>query len=510
MANGLIPRRGRQWAALFLLLVQAVCGLYLPALLGETATVGLRQDGLAAVCPEAVSQRGLALLRLFMTQEEQEMADGLYNTFEPGSSEAQRLSGDYPLLRERPVCVLRERLTQEERQAADSLYAQASHAFLLYLQSAVESGVLDETAQEFADAQKRKENRDPGEFGENIRLPQDGDTESYPEGVLGSIPEGALFTLPEDAPPAQEDPSSQPEEPDTAGMSLTEGGGSSQTGESAEGDPEGSSGDVAESGRNPFPTDAVSLSQTDAEQLYELAPLAAQAHPDGWEAARAASQAASAVERDRTAAILSGVFLRELGVDTGSVQRDYLWGAARKILCCLLVCVLAGVGALWLGVPLFPEAALCAAAGIGGLVLAVVNGPSAAWSTAGALGLVIVWIAACFLSGRLSKGRRGAGKIRGLLRFAPAFPAGWSLAIALAGGLALWAGSGVIRSCTRPAGKLTALFLFVLTAAGYGLFSIILIRFAKGSGPSRQLRRGENKPSLEGREEELRENLFDD
>lgn len=127
---------------ILLLFGQAVSELSLPNLMSGLVNTGIQQSGLETGAPEAMSGKARRLLLLFCGQEEKELLEGNYYTIEPESSEAQRISRDYPLARKEVVCVLREGLDGETRQAVDQAYARACYGFLLYMQEAASSGEL--------------------------------------------------------------------------------------------------------------------------------------------------------------------------------------------------------------------------------------------------------------------------------------------------------------------------------------------------------------------------------
>lgn len=135
---------------ILLLFGQALSELSLPNLMSDLVNTGIQQGGLEAAAPEAMSQKAQTLLLYFCGDEEKALLTGNYYTIEPESSEAQRISKDYPLARREAVCVLREGLEEEARLALDQAYAKASYGFLLYMQEASASGELVELAQKAA------------------------------------------------------------------------------------------------------------------------------------------------------------------------------------------------------------------------------------------------------------------------------------------------------------------------------------------------------------------------
>ncbi len=320
-------------ACFLLLMVQTLCGLSLPALMGRLIDVGVQQGGVEAGVPEVLSGRGMELLRLYMDEENRQILDQVYLWLEPGSSEAQRVAEQYPPAREINLCVLRGDLDRETLELADRAYAQAAHGFLLGLEEARESGELSrlmqaleaeaETARkkrEEAARQRQEQNQSSAaeppesepeesevEFGAYLRLPSE-NQDFLPEGVLGAIPDNALFTLPEGFAPGQEDSEtvSQPEgtqEPESAGTSAALEG----------------------------------LSKMSIRQFYALGALLAQTPQESREKTAAAVRDRPALIGEQTGAVLKYMFYWEMGVDMAGLRSAYLWGAGWKMLGAVLL-----------------------------------------------------------------------------------------------------------------------------------------------------------------------------
>ena len=176
---------------IFLLFGQAVSELALPNLMSSLVNVGIQQGGLEAGAPEAMSQKAHALLLYFAGEEEKALLEEGYYTIEPESSEAQRISGDYPLARREAVCLLREGLEPEARKALDGAFGQASYGFLLYMQEASASGELEELALKAGQTQNAARPVLPDKTEKPADL-ENGDTEpSLPDGEASSVPEGS-------------------------------------------------------------------------------------------------------------------------------------------------------------------------------------------------------------------------------------------------------------------------------------------------------------------------------
>ena len=161
IARYIKPFLGILLLCLALLFGQAMCDLSLPNLMSDMVNAGIQQSGIENGAPSALRKEGLELLSSFATAEDKAVLEDSYFTIEPGSSEAQRLSEEYPLAREEAVCVVRDSLTEEEQAALDSAYGRASYTMLLYLQQAGESGELEQAAQNLAQSQAQAGGMEP-------------------------------------------------------------------------------------------------------------------------------------------------------------------------------------------------------------------------------------------------------------------------------------------------------------------------------------------------------------
>ncbi len=339
MLKYLKPFAALVMVCLILLFGQAMCDLALPTMMSDMVSVGIQQGGLEAGAPEAVSIQGMTLLEVFLSEEDKDRLSESYITVKPGSSEAQRLSDKYPLLREQAVCLLREGLDEEQAGQVDAAYSRAAYGFLLYMKHAAESNDLENTAQRYEDM--REENRDPGEFGDNLR--EFGVSEAPQEdSALASIPENALFTLPggesSSQPPEEEGtvspaPSAEPEayagQEGVGGKRGSQGqafGEEGQASSTPEGQPAGK-------GRVGFDfSDGSGFAEADLEQIYSLLPLLAQAPEEGIRSAIEGAAAADPMMGEQVGVTFKRLFYKELGLDTDGMRSDYIWRTGLKML----------------------------------------------------------------------------------------------------------------------------------------------------------------------------------
>ncbi len=378
---------------ILLLFGQAMCDLSLPNRMSSLVNVGIQQQGLDAAAPEAISRKGQALLGYFAGEEGRLVLQEAYFTVEPESSEAQRLAKEYPLARREAVCVLRDGLGPEERQAVDRAYAQAAYGFLLYMQQAEADGEWERLAREaaqggglpglshdgfpggegsgFPDGPSQAGGGAPGLGADGGEAPGSvgpGET-VLPDGAISSVPQSAqgglrLDVLPlsdmpgagegiqpvEDAPPlweAVEDAASggyqeaagEKESPaqEFFGESAAPSPGPD---EAAPGAPEGQgvSGaaglDLSEAG---------GLSGLTAERLYQVLPLLAFAPQESLDRAAGQAAASASMMGDQVGVALKKLFYEELGIDTGPMQEDYIWGTGLQMLGLALLGALAAV-----------------------------------------------------------------------------------------------------------------------------------------------------------------------
>lgn len=215
---------------LVLLFGQAMCDLSLPNFMSEMVNVGIQQGGIEEGAPKAMSKNAMDLLTPFFTAEEKTAMEEGYITVEPGSSESQRISEEYPLAREEAVCVKKADLTEELSQQIDAAYAHSTYAMMLYLQQAGESGELEQLAMEAAAAQQ----------GGGVQM----NGSAYPETVPGgeTVPGMDMGEMPESRMPGEEDPGynlavpSQGEDnriPDGAAFNLPEDTAAAGSGENS-------------------------------------------------------------------------------------------------------------------------------------------------------------------------------------------------------------------------------------------------------------------------------------
>lgn len=297
---------------LLLLMGQGVCDLLLPSVMGAVAQNGWGTEEGSSGAPEAVSLQGMTLLQCFMTEDSHRQMSETYLTFEPGSSESQRLSERYPGAKEQAVCALREGLSEEQLTDAAERYGKAAYAFFLYLQQEREAGHIDELNQK-QPLSSEQEEKDPGNFRDNLRDDL-GKTSSLPQGVLGTMPEGALFKLPD--PPGPE--SSAPEDEDSvenfAGMQDSQEQTFGIRTESRS--PE----DIAEKEEkaNTRPIAVEDIDGMDIELLYTLLPRLARTKESVISDLISAAEQGNKGEIRRTGSAFKRLFYRELG---GNVEQ---------------------------------------------------------------------------------------------------------------------------------------------------------------------------------------------
>ena len=301
LARYLKPFAGILLVCLVLLFGQAACDLSLPTLMSDMVNVGIQQGGIQTGAPEALSWQGLELLSAFASSQDAALLEEGYYTVDPGSTEAQRLEGDYPLLREENVSVRREALTEEELEALSGAYGRAGYTMLLYFQQSGED--LESAAHNLAQQAQLRE--------EAGGASQDSSSAQSGEESQGGQP--ALYG-------SQQAADSQDSEGSNAPLQEAE---EAQT-ESGLGIEEG-------------------LDSAGLDTLYQLIPLLAYVPQEGLDAAREQAAASDSMMGQQVGVTLTRLFYQELGLDTGAIQTGYIWGKGLQMLGVALLGVIATV-----------------------------------------------------------------------------------------------------------------------------------------------------------------------
>lgn len=401
----LIVRYGKPFVGIVLLCLvllfgQAMCDLSLPNLMSDMVNVGIQQSGIEEGAPEALRQEGMELLLAFASEEDRQLLEENYYTIEPGSSEAQRLSEEYPMAREEAICVLREDLAGEElpedsqagssaaesaleesglassqagdsageeasqqeelqdaKAALDSAYSRASYAMLLYLQQAGESGELEQAAAQLAQAQAPSQ------------LPEAGLGEAA-SGMEGAVDEGFFQEGMDSGLSSGEEEGGQPLVPqpragegvtlydsqqpaygqEGASASQEEAGLSQETGEPSSwvGDGEGENPSAGQDASQQEGTDSSfdvsqGLDNVDMDQLYQLIPLLSYVPQESIQQAQEQAASSDSMLGGQVGVTLARLFYQELGVDVNALQSGYIWNKGLQMLGVALLGVAATV-----------------------------------------------------------------------------------------------------------------------------------------------------------------------
>lgn len=331
VARYLKPFVGILLLCLALLFGQAMCDLSLPNLMSDMVNVGIQQSGIEEGAPSALRKEGLDLLSAFASAEDQTVLEEGYYTIEPGSSEAQRLAEEYPLVRDEAICIQRDDLTEEELETLGGAYGRASYTMLLYLQQAGENGELEQAAQSLAQSQ-------------------------YPGGMTGmegAYPEGEMPQMDGDMMPqarSEEDPTlyetQEPvygdgtdgytgEQDPSVTMDMLPDDTAGETGTSQEENAQESSG-----GSMDFSKGLDSMSM---DKLYELLPLLNMVPQESLEEARTQAAASDSMMGSQVGVTMTKLFYEELGVDTHAIQTGYIWMKGLQMLGVALLGVIATV-----------------------------------------------------------------------------------------------------------------------------------------------------------------------
>ena len=85
-------------AAVVLLFGQAMLELTLPNYMSDIVNVGLQQGGITQSAPEAIDQQSMAMMQIFMSEEDRETVNEAYRELEEGE-ELSELQKTYPNLK---------------------------------------------------------------------------------------------------------------------------------------------------------------------------------------------------------------------------------------------------------------------------------------------------------------------------------------------------------------------------------------------------------------------------
>lgn len=332
VARYLKPFVGILLLCLALLFGQAMCDLSLPNLMSDMVNVGIQQSGIEEGAPSALRKEGLELISAFASAEDKTVLEEGYYTIEPGSSEAQRLAEEYPLVREEAICVQRDGLTEEELDTLSSAYGRASYAMLLYLQQAGESGELEQAAQSLAQSQypggmTGMENAYPqgempetdGDMMPQARSEMDPTLYETQEPVYGEGVDGYTGD--------QEQSSTMDMLPDDTTTDET-------------GTPQGEDAQESAGGSMDF---SQGLDNVNMDKLYELLPLLNMVPQESLEEARTQAATSDSMMGSQVGVTMTKLFYEELGVDTHAIQSSYIWTKGFQMLGVALLGVIATV-----------------------------------------------------------------------------------------------------------------------------------------------------------------------
>lgn len=110
-----------------LLFTQAICDLSLPNYMSDIINVGLQQSGITSSAPEVISEKGMRLMTLFMTEEEQELVKESYELIEMGNKDYM---DSYPLIETSNLYKMKEK----DKKLEDA-FSNATVAMISYMQA---------------------------------------------------------------------------------------------------------------------------------------------------------------------------------------------------------------------------------------------------------------------------------------------------------------------------------------------------------------------------------------
>ena len=114
--------------AVMLLFVQAMFDLKLPDYMSDIVNIGIQSNGISEVAPEAISEDGFELMKIFMDKESSELVDANYMKVNPEDPE---YATKYPANSEKTIYVLlSENLTDEEIDKISNCFAISARTML--------------------------------------------------------------------------------------------------------------------------------------------------------------------------------------------------------------------------------------------------------------------------------------------------------------------------------------------------------------------------------------------
>lgn len=139
------------WGLLFAVLLlfgQAMADLSLPNYMSDIVNVGIQQGGIETAAPEAVSAKGLDLIKLFMTAQQREEIERDYELVSAAEAGGRQdeYTARYPLLETEDIYVLKEDAPQEniERILGESAWTMINTMKTLGEQSGRESAAAED------------------------------------------------------------------------------------------------------------------------------------------------------------------------------------------------------------------------------------------------------------------------------------------------------------------------------------------------------------------------------
>ena len=350
------PFAGVVLACLILLFGQAACDLSLPNLMSDMVNVGIQQSGIQSGAPEALRGDALKLLEFFMDSEEQAQMEESYNLIEPGSSEAQRLKEEYPLIQEESVAVLREDVTEEELDQLGQIYGEAGYGLLLYLQADDTAAQLQQAAATLAQSQgmggmmgdsstgtsyDAMNDAAGTQSGAGMEDPSTSTSYDAMNGAAGTQSgagmedpsTGTSYDAMNGAAGTQsgagmEDPSTGTSYDAMNDAAGTQSDGTAQEGTSSLNETEEPTYGE-ESGSMDF---SQGLEEADMEKLYQLLPLLSQVPQESLEEARSQAAGSDSMMGDQVGVTLTRLFYQELGMDINAIQNHYIWNKGLQML----------------------------------------------------------------------------------------------------------------------------------------------------------------------------------
>jgi ATP-binding cassette subfamily B protein len=291
--------------AIALLFVQAICELNLPNFMSDIVNVGIQQGGIEEATPQALSQEAYTFVTTFMDDDERSLMERNYELVSGDEKDAKGKSYQerYSQAANSQIYVLNQEISRETRQSLDAAFGNATWTMMNLFQRVQEAQ-------------------------------QDGTLELASPASTASAADPASAATAASAASAT-DPASTASATNPA--SAADPASTASTADPAS----------AASATNPTSTaDFTDIQNLDLSRVYQFQPMLDLLPQSWYSEARGQALDMDTSLRGQSGAMLIAGFYRELGVDMGAIEMNYI---LRIGLIMLLITALSGVATVLVG-----------------------------------------------------------------------------------------------------------------------------------------------------------------